>query len=118
MFWLWLQVYYSKKEKDKEKKQAGKRSPRSGGRTGGKKERLLINDGYDDEDHDYIVKPGEKWMDRYEIDSRIGKGSFGQVSTNPQTYGYMYIWEGIPWVFRNLCHDMWGNLHLINLCAI
>ena len=72
------QVYYNQKEKEKEKK-SGKRSPRSGGRTGGKKERLLINDGYDDESHDYIVKPGEKWMDRYEIDSLIGKGSFGQV---------------------------------------
>ncbi|KAK2170001.1 hypothetical protein LSH36_5g15059 [Paralvinella palmiformis] len=71
-------VYYNQKEKEKEKK-SGKRSPRSGGRTGGKKERLLINDGYDDESHDYIVKPGEKWMDRYEIDSLIGKGSFGQV---------------------------------------
>ena len=73
------QVYYSKKEKEKEKKSGGKRSPRTGGRTGSKKERLLINDGYDDENHDYIVKPGEKWMDRYEIDSLIGKGSFGQV---------------------------------------
>ena len=43
-----------------------------------KKERRL-NAGYDDDNHDYVVKPGEKWMDRYEIDSLIGKGSFGQV---------------------------------------
>ena len=31
-----------------------------------KKERKLYNDGYDDENHDYIIKPGEKFADRYE----------------------------------------------------
>lgn len=44
-----------------------------------KKERRLYNDGYDDEYFDYIVKSGERFLDRYEIDSLIGKGSFGQV---------------------------------------
>ena len=44
-----------------------------------KKERRLYNDGFDDEYYDYIVKSGEKFLDRYEIDSLIGKGSFGQV---------------------------------------
>ena len=44
-----------------------------------KKERKLYNDGFDDENHDYIIKHGEKFLDRYEIDSLIGKGSFGQV---------------------------------------
>ena len=53
----------------------------SNGGAGGqnKKERRLYNDGYDDEYYDYIVKSGEKFLDRYEIDSLIGKGSFGQV---------------------------------------
>jgi len=37
------------------------------------------NEGYDDENHDYIIRAGETWMDRYQIDSLIGKGSFGQV---------------------------------------
>jgi len=44
-----------------------------------KKERKVYNDGYDDENHDYIIRAGEKFLDRYEIDSLIGKGSFGQV---------------------------------------
>uniref|UniRef100_A0A1A9X4N5 dual-specificity kinase n=1 Tax=Glossina brevipalpis TaxID=37001 RepID=A0A1A9X4N5_9MUSC len=44
-----------------------------------KRQRKLYNDGYDDDNHDYIIKRGEKFLDRYEIDSLIGKGSFGQV---------------------------------------
>ncbi|CAG9765496.1 unnamed protein product [Ceutorhynchus assimilis] len=44
-----------------------------------KKERKVYNEGYDDDNHDYIIKAGERFMDRYEIDSLIGKGSFGQV---------------------------------------
>ena len=67
-----LQVYYAKKKRRAQQAQ--------GEDTSHKKERRLYNDGYDDDNHDYIVKPGEKWMDRYEIDSLIGKGSFGQVS--------------------------------------
>ena len=39
----------------------------------------IFNDGYDDANHDFIIKQGEKFQDRYEIDSLIGKGSFGQV---------------------------------------
>ena len=44
-----------------------------------KDNRRLFNDGYDDENYDYIIKSGERFLDRYEIDSLIGKGSFGQV---------------------------------------
>ena len=40
---------------------------------------ILTLQGYDDENHDYIIKTGERFLDRYEIDSLIGKGSFGQV---------------------------------------
>ena len=46
-----------------------------------KKEKRNLNDGYDDDNHDYIVRPGEVWLERYTIDCLIGKGSFGQVIT-------------------------------------
>ncbi|CAF1339042.1 unnamed protein product [Adineta steineri] len=44
-----------------------------------KKEKRNLNDGFDDENHDYIVRPGEVWLERYTVDCLIGKGSFGQV---------------------------------------
>ena len=47
-----------------------------------KKEKRNLNDGYDDDNHDYIVRPGEVWLERYTIDCLIGKGSFGQVRRN------------------------------------
>lgn len=65
------QVYYTKK------KRRAQQVPPEDSST--KKERKVYNDGYDDDNYDYIVKNGEKWLDRYEIDSLIGKGSFGQV---------------------------------------
>lgn len=65
------EVYYAKKKRRAQGTQGEDSSH--------KKERKLYNDGYDDENHDYIIKNGEKFLDRYEIDSLIGKGSFGQV---------------------------------------
>lgn len=62
------EVYYSKK----------KRPHHGNAASGGEKKKGKSND-CDDENHDYKVRPGERWMDRYEIDSLIGKGSFGQV---------------------------------------
>ncbi|PAA85267.1 hypothetical protein BOX15_Mlig023518g3, partial [Macrostomum lignano] len=44
-----------------------------------KREKKVHNDGYDDQNHDYVVRPGEIWYDRYEVASLIGRGSFGQV---------------------------------------
>ncbi len=38
-----------------------------------------INNGWDDENYDYIINPGEMFNGRYRIKERIGKGSFGQV---------------------------------------
>lgn len=68
-------MYYAAKKKRRPPAQTEESSHQ-------KKERRLYNDGFDDENHDYIVKPGEKWNDRYVIDSLIGKGSFGQVGGN------------------------------------
>ena len=65
------EVYYAKKKRRAQQPQ-GEDSQH-------KKERKLYNDGYDDDNHDYIVRHGERFLDRYEIDSLIGKGSFGQV---------------------------------------
>ena len=68
-----FQVYYAKKKR---------RAQGHGDESSTKKGKVnvhIYNEGYDDANHDYIVNPGEKWMDRYEIDSLIGKGSFGQV---------------------------------------
>ncbi|XP_048779226.1 dual specificity tyrosine-phosphorylation-regulated kinase 1B-like isoform X1 [Ostrea edulis] len=66
------EVYYAKKKR----KVAGGQGDESSHKKG---KVNVYNDGYDDANHDYIVNPGEKWLDRYEIDSLIGKGSFGQV---------------------------------------
>ena len=64
----WLQVYYSKKKR-----------PHGSGGGGADRPKKNRQDEWDDENHDYRVRPGERWLERYEIDSLIGKGSFGQV---------------------------------------
>jgi len=64
LLFAFFQVYYAKKTQKAQ--QAAQKEK-------------LYNTGYDDANCDYIVKNGEKWNDRYEIDSLIGKGSFGQV---------------------------------------
>lgn len=69
------EVYYAKKKR----RAVGTTQGDETGNKKGKVNANIYNDGYDDSNHDYIVNPGEKWMDRYEIDSLIGKGSFGQV---------------------------------------
>lgn len=59
------EVYYAKKKRRAQQTQGEDDSSH-------KKERKLYNDGYDDDNHDYIIKSGEKFLDRYEIDSLIG----------------------------------------------
>lgn len=73
--WLPEQVYYAKK------KRRAQQAPPQDSST--KKEKKVLNHGYDDDNHDYIVRSGERWLERYEIDSLIGKGSFGQVRGSP-----------------------------------
>lgn len=60
------EVYYAKKKRRAQQTQGDDDSSH-------KKERKLYNDGYDDDNHDYIIKSGEKFLDRYEIDSLIGE---------------------------------------------
>lgn len=78
-----FQVYYAKKKKRAQQTQGQSPSMH-------KKERKVYNDGYDDDNHDYMIKSGEKFEDRYEIDSLIGKGSFGQVSRDVGTGGLAF----------------------------
>lgn len=77
-------MYYAKKKRRHQQGQGEDSSH--------KKERKVFNDGYDDDNYDYIVKNGEKWMDRYEIDSLIGKGSFGQVKCKDFTSLTCNMW--------------------------
>lgn len=62
---LSFQVYYAKKKRRAQQTQDDDSSH--------KKERKLYNDGYDDFNHDYIIKNGETFLDRYVIDSLIGE---------------------------------------------
>ncbi|KAL3179799.1 hypothetical protein MRX96_037780 [Rhipicephalus microplus] len=62
------EVYYAKKKRRAQQPQGDDQSH--------KKERKLYNEGFDDDNHDYIIRNGERFLDRYEIDSLIGKGSF------------------------------------------
>ena len=57
--------------------QSGSQSRRQGSQSGASGKN---NNGWDDENYDYIIRPGELFYnDRYRIKERIGKGSFGQV---------------------------------------
>lgn len=40
----------------------------------------VFNNGYDDENYDYILQKDEVLQNRYVVKNRIGKGSFGQVA--------------------------------------
>ena len=60
-------IYYEAKAKKLRDKQAG------GARTG------VYNDGYDDQNYDYLIHGDEIFAERYILKHRIGKGSFGQV---------------------------------------
>ena len=52
------EVYYAKKKRRAQQTQHEESGQHR------KKERKLYNDGFDDENHDYIIKPGEKFLDR------------------------------------------------------
>jgi hypothetical protein len=71
-------IYYEERDarraaRAKEKAQKASQQPASAPGQG------TNNNGWDDENYDYIVTPGELFYGRYRIKERIGKGSFGQV---------------------------------------
>jgi len=73
--------YYARKRKSKQDNQPGTSGV---GFTNPPSKRVTIrgqqlNEGYDDERHDLIIREKEKWENRYEIECVLGKGSFGQV---------------------------------------
>jgi len=70
--------YNAKTEKDstKKPKKPVKNKPDPSNDPGGSGSH---NNGYDDENYDYILTPNELIKDRYKIQERLGKGSFGQV---------------------------------------
>lgn len=63
-------VYYEERDARRAARAAQKASQSSKGTN---------NNGWDDENYDYIVTSGEMFYGRYVIKERIGKGSFGQV---------------------------------------
>ena len=80
-------VYYEEREARRAARAKGKaKSGSSGGGSasqqqaaGGAPGTGTHNNGWDDENYDYIVTSGELFYGRYRIKERIGKGSFGQV---------------------------------------
>jgi len=62
------QVYYDKRKRRQEAAGHPKKERKS-----------TVNNGWDDENYDYIVKQNELFDDRYIVGNVIGKGSFGQV---------------------------------------
>jgi len=69
------QVYYEKRKRRQEEKAA----TQSQAGTSKKERKGSVNNGWDDENYDYIVKSGELFNERFIVSSVIGKGSFGQV---------------------------------------
>ncbi|KRX18877.1 Serine/threonine-protein kinase minibrain, partial [Trichinella nelsoni] len=65
------EMYYAKKKRRVAQRKAEDELAKRG--------RDLNNDGYDDENHDYIIRRGDRLLGRYVIENLIGKGSFGQV---------------------------------------
>ena len=70
------QVYYEKRKRRQEEKAA---SQSQAGASSKKERKGSVNNGWDDENYDYIVKSGELFNERFIVSSVIGKGSFGQV---------------------------------------
>jgi dual specificity tyrosine-phosphorylation-regulated kinase 1 len=73
----YINIIYEQEQEEKRRAKAERRKPRN------KTERPIPsgarNHGWDDENYDYILTPNELINDRYKVQERLGKGSFGQV---------------------------------------
>ncbi|VDO03618.1 unnamed protein product [Rodentolepis nana] len=65
--------------KSQQQQQQQTRSARQQKSTTAADQQYHVDPNYTDANYDYIVRSGEVWMNRYYMDSLIGKGSFGQV---------------------------------------
>ena len=76
------QVYYEKRKRRQEERalQAGKKERKGN-----------FNNGWDDENYDYIIRNGELFNERYVVSTIIGKGSFGQVVKAYDTLASDYV---------------------------
>ena len=106
------QVYYAKKKRRAQ-------GTTQGDESGNKKNKVnvhVFNEGYDDANHDYIINPKEKWNDRYEIDSLIGKGSFGQVG---ETRGWGYkAGSGLAPLLTLRHRSSWNRICTLLTCRL
>lgn len=73
------QVYYEEREARRAARRAAQQSSSQQDPNAQGAGRGPNNGGYDDENYDYIFTPNEVINDRYVLQKRIGKGSFGQV---------------------------------------
>ena len=71
-------VYYEERDARRAVR-AAKEKAKGSGAGGGGGGGGANNSGWDDDNYDYIVTPGEIFYGRYKMMERIGKGSFGQV---------------------------------------
>ncbi|KRZ70813.1 Serine/threonine-protein kinase minibrain, partial [Trichinella papuae] len=77
------EMYYAKKKRRVAQRKAEDELAKRG--------RDLNNDGYDDENHDYIIRRGDRLLGRYVIENLIGKGSFGQVVKALDTFENCHV---------------------------
>ncbi|KAH7945363.1 hypothetical protein HPB49_010021 [Dermacentor silvarum] len=97
-------VYYAKKKRRAQQTQGDDQSH--------KKERKLYNEGFDDDNHDYIIRNGERFLDRYEIDSLIGKGSFVKLKGH-------FMWRNhLCLVFELLSYNLYDLLRNTNFSGV
>lgn len=85
-FVLFIQVYYREREARRAARQAAQQQQQAAAASTSNPNQPAAqqgpgtqNNGWDDDNFDYIITPNEIIHNRYVLQKRIGKGSFGQV---------------------------------------